>query len=67
MSEIDDIITEIQHAAKALGHRTGEHADRVMLGLLLRLAWRVQALEDHRHQYHGRVGPTDYTGPMEVI
>jgi hypothetical protein len=53
MSEIDDIITEIQHAAKVLGHRTGEHADRAMLELLLRLAWRVQELESHQHTYVG--------------
>lgn len=53
MSEIDDIIGEIQHVARSLEHQTGEHADRVMLDLLLRIAWQVKELQEHQHTYVG--------------
>lgn len=58
-TELDAIIEEIQDAARQLGHRTSEHANRKALEILLRLAWQVQELQNqlqaHQHSY---VGPT---------
>jgi hypothetical protein len=48
MSEIDDIIEEIQDTARNLdlvhAQRTAADADRKMLEILLRLAWEVKQL-----------------------
>ena len=60
MNEIDAIIEEIQVAARALEHRTSEHADRAALDLLLRLAWEVKQLQAHQHSYLGP--PSQFSG-----
>jgi hypothetical protein len=49
VSEIDSIIEEIQTVSRNLRNRSTEGAGRAILAVMLRLAWRVQALEKHQH------------------
>ena len=65
MSELTERARQL--ASNATGQYVGDGAMIALAQAIEALCDELEAKEAHRHQYHGRVGPTDYTGPMEVI